>query len=117
MGKDIDILIVEPDRLPQTVSIPNTFKAIEEILGGGIQVGCFLPKRVFLISREDKTGLIPNRRIPGSNEYINGTFILCGVPEEGSSFASLTKEQQKEFQKVFAVPLKNTVSEGVVSRN
>ena len=36
--------------------------------------------------------------------YISGTFLLCGVPEEGCNFASLTAGQQKEFQDIFARP-------------
>ena len=48
----MDILIVEPGKAPRPAQIPNTLEAVEESLGGTVQVGCFLPKRVLLASRE-----------------------------------------------------------------
>lgn len=104
MSKNMDILIVEPGRAPRPASIPDTLEAARKAVGGEIQVGCFMPQRVLLISREDSDGLAPNRRMPGKNGHISGTFLLCGIPEEGCSFASLTPEQQGEFQELFARP-------------
>ena len=104
MSKIMDILIVEPGKAPRPAAIPNTMEAVETILGGTAQAGCFLPQRVRLFSREDTGGLAPNRCLPGKNSYISGTFLLCGVPEDGSQLDSLTPRQQQEFQQVFAKP-------------
>jgi len=104
MEERIGVLVVEPGRPPREVTLPNTVKAFETAVGGEIQMGCFLPKRVLLISREDMGGLVPNRPIPGGEGYVGGTFLLCGIPEEGSSLASLTPQQKKEFGEVFARP-------------
>lgn len=104
MNKNIDILIVEPGKAPRPAQIPDTLEALEEALGGAVQVGCFLPQRVLLVSRENTDGLVPNRCMPGKKGCISGTFLLCGIPEEGSRFASLTSRQQTEFQEVFAEP-------------
>lgn len=104
MTQNMDILIVEPGKAPRPAQLPNTLEALEEALGGPVQVGCFLPQRVFLISRENTDGLTPNRCMPDKKGYISGTFLLCGIPEEGNSFASLTPKQQEEFQGVFARP-------------
>ena len=105
MKQKMDILIVEPGKAPRPAALPdNTLEAVEAVLGGAAQVGCFLPRRVLLISREDAGGLAPNRCMPGGKGFVNGTFLLCGIPEEGCLFDSLTPGQQKELQELFARP-------------
>ena len=105
MQQKMDIMIVEPGKAPRPAALPdNTLEAVEAVLGGAAQVGCFLPQRVLLISREDTGGLAPNRCMPGGKGFVNGTFLLCGIPEEGCLFDSLTPGQQKEFQELFARP-------------
>lgn len=104
MVQNMDILIVEPGKAPRPATLPNTLEAVEAFLGGAVQVGCFLPQKVFLLSREDTGGLAPNRCLPGKRGYVSGTFLLCGIPEMGCNFDSLTPEQQKEFQDIFARP-------------
>lgn len=105
MKQKMDILIVEPGKAPRPAALPdNTLEAVEAVLGGAAQVGCFLPQRVLLISWEDTGGLAPNRCMPGGKGFVNGTFLLCGIPEEGCLFDSLTPGQQKEFQELFARP-------------
>ena len=105
MKQKMDILIVEPGKAPRPAALPdNTLEAVEAVLGGAAQMGCFLPQRVLLISREDTGGLAPNRCMPGGKGFVNGTFLLCGIPEEGCLFDSLTPGQQKEFQELFARP-------------
>lgn len=105
MKQKMDILIVEPGKAPRPAALPdNTLEAVEAVLGGAVQVGCFLPQRVLLVSREDTGGLAPNRCMPGGKGFVNGTFLLCGIPEEGCLFDSLTPGQQKEFQELFARP-------------
>lgn len=104
MTGNIDVLIVEPGKAPRPASIRNTVEAAERMLGGTVQVGCFLPQKVLLMSREDTEGLVPNRCMPGKKEFICGTFLLCGIPEEGCGLASLTPLQQKTFQDAFSAP-------------
>lgn len=105
MKQKMDILIVEPGNAPRPAALPdNTLEAVEAVLGGTAQVGCFLPQRVLLLSREDTGGLAPNRCMPGGKGFVSGTFLLCGIPEEGCLFDSLTPGQQKEFQELFARP-------------
>ncbi len=105
MKQSMDILIVEPGKAPRTASLPgNTLEAVEAALGGAVQVGCFLPQRVLMASREDTGGLAPNRCLPGGKGVVSGPFLLCGVPEEGCLFDSLTPGQQKAFLELFAEP-------------
>ena len=104
MGQRMEVLVVEPGKAPRLEMIDNTLEAVEQTLGGRAQLGCFLPQRVMLVSRQDAEGLAPNRCMLGKKEIIHGAFLLCGIPEEGSDFASLTGSQQEEFQAVFAKP-------------
>lgn len=100
----INILIVEPGKAPRPAAMRNTLEAAEKIVGGALQIGCFLPQRVLMLYQENKDGLTPNRPIPYSGGILYGTFLLCGLPENGINFDSLTPGQQKEFQDTFAAP-------------
>ena len=104
MEQKIDILVVEPGKAPYQAAIRNSVEAAEACLGGAAELGCFLPQRVMLISREDRKGLAPNRRMPGDGRIIRGTFLLCGVPQEGSRLISLTQGQREAFQALFSKP-------------
>ncbi len=66
MSKNIEILMVEPGKTSHPTVLPDTMEAAEAVLGGTVQVGCFLPQRVLLVSLEDTTGLAPNRPMPVS---------------------------------------------------
>ena len=90
MGQKIGILVVEPGKAPRPETVNGTLEEVEGMLGGPAQLGCFLPQRVMLVSRQDTDGLVPNRCMPGKKEVIHGTFLLCGIPEEGNQFASLS---------------------------
>lgn len=104
MGQKIDVLIVEPGKEPCLSTVADNLAALQQIVGGPIEAGCYLPQRVMLICNcEGKNmGLPPNRPNPndGTN-YIAGTFLLCGF--EGERFASLTPAQQAQFQTYFAL--------------
>lgn len=102
MSKQIEILIVEPGKPPHSMVVGNTLESMEQVLGGSVQIGCFLPQRVFLISREHTKGLAPNRCYPNSRNCICGSFILCSIPEEGCMFESLNPTQRGEFKQIFS---------------
>lgn len=105
MTKEIDILVVEPGKAPYPARVEDTLDAFQQIVGGPIEAGCYLPQRVMLVcnSLGKNMGLMPNRENPAdSRDFIAGTFLLCGF--EGEHFASLTPAQQREFQAYFALP-------------
>lgn len=104
MAKKINILVVEPGQPPRPAQVEATLKTFEKVVGGPVEIGCFLPQRVLLIGQEDgkQRGLPPNRENPQEGDYIAGTFMLCGF--EDDSFISLTPAQQMEFQSRFAKP-------------
>jgi len=104
MDEYVNILVVEPGKKPYPAVVANTLEAAEYMTGGSIQIGCFLPQRVLVVSRENTEGLAPNRCIPQTGKCISGTFLLYGIPEDGCHFASLTPEKGEALQKIFASP-------------
>lgn len=105
MDRKINILVVEPGKEPRAVTVKDTLGAFQRIVGGPIEVGCYLPQRVMLVCNGEgkNMGLEPNRPNPNdSADYIAGTFLLCSF--EGEHFASLTPAQQTEFQAHFTLP-------------
>ena len=103
MVKDIDILVVEPGKAPRQMQTENTVEAFEKIVGGPIDVGCFMPEKVLMISNANAAaqGSAPNRANPRGGEYLFGTFLLCGV---GDDFISLTAAQTAFFRNYFRKP-------------
>ena len=104
MDQKINVLIVEPGKEPRPVTVTDNLETLQQIVGGSIEAGCYLPHRVMLICNgEGKLmGLPPNRPNPNdSTDYICGTFLLCSF--EGEHFASLTPAQQAQFQEYFAL--------------
>lgn len=105
MANKIDILVVEPCEAPRPIQVEDTLEAFQQIVGGPIEAGCYLPQRVMLICNGEgkNMGLPLNRPNPtDQGDYIHGTFLLCSF--EGERFASLTPAQQTQFQEYFALP-------------
>ena len=105
MDQKIDVLIVEPGKEPRPAAVEDTLEAFQQIVGGPIEAGCYLPQRVMLVCNGEgkNMGLMPNRENPtDSGDFIAGTFLLCSF--EGEHFASLTPAQQEKFQVYFALP-------------
>ena len=105
MDQKINVLIVEPGKEPRPATVEDTLEAFQQIVGGPIEAGCYLPQRVMLVCNSEgkHMGLMPNRENPtDSGDFIAGTFLLCSF--EGEHFASLTPAQQTQFQAYFALP-------------
>ncbi len=86
-----------------SLSQNTTLEAFQQIVGGPIETGCYLPQRVMLICNSEGKNmkLMPNRENPtDSGDFIAGTFLMCGF--EGEHFTSLTPAQQREFEAYFA---------------
>ena len=49
MAREIDILVVEPGKTPCPAKVMDTLEAFQEIVGGPIEIGSYLPQRVMLI--------------------------------------------------------------------
>ena len=90
MGKQIDVLLVEPGQAPRLMKVENELETFEKIIGAPVDVGCCLPQRIVRVCRENAE----------HDGCIAGKFLLCGLGEDG--FDSLTPAQQLEFQKKYA---------------
>lgn len=105
MDRKINVLIVEPGQEPRLSTVVDDLEHLQQIVGGPIEAGCYLPQRVMLICNGEgkNMGLPPNRPNPtDSGDTICGTFLLSSF--EGEHFTSLSAEQQAQFQAYFALP-------------
>lgn len=76
--KEIRVLYVQPGKYPEERTIPNTLKALQELVGGDIE--CCYPWRdracVVCNSCGKIDGLTPNRML-GPADYLAGSFLVC----------------------------------------
>ena len=91
MDQKINILIVEPGKEPRPATVEDTLEAFQQIVGGPIEAGCYLPQRVMLICNGEgkNMGLPPNRPKPVVSD---------------NSFKWAYSAQQTQFQAYFALP-------------
>lgn len=98
----IDVLIVEPNKLPYESTIENTLEAKQEIVGGLIEcTGIMSDYEVSIICNEEGKilGLPLNRDI--GHDIIAGTFIIVGNDDSTGEFISLTDEQKEKYKNIF----------------
>lgn len=98
---EITVLKVEPGKAPEQVTIPNTLKAMQELVGGHIEVINYQGACLICNENGKLLGLEPNRRI--GQDVITGTFFLANSDLEGSLY-SLNEEDLAHFQQQFAQP-------------
>lgn len=98
----MDVLIVEPNKLPYEKRIPNTLEAKQKIVGGLIEVTYMLndDKVAIICNEEGKIYGMPLNRDIG-HDIIAGTFIIVGNDENEEDFISLSKEQVKKYKERF----------------
>lgn len=98
----IDVLIVEPNKLPYEKKIKNDLKTYQEIVDGMIETTGIIGDREILIvcNDEGKNLNMPYNRDIG-HDIIAGTFIIVGNDYENLDFKSLTKEQIAKYKNKF----------------
>ena len=102
------ILVIEPLQKPVIREINGSLKSMQQVVGGLIQAVYPFPEPVAIVANDEGKilGLLPNRGLFDENgelyDILCGTFFICGI--EGDSFVSLTDEQVKRFEQLFAVP-------------
>ena len=97
----IQVLKVEPGKAPEAVTIPNTLKAMQQMVGGYIEV-IPLDDVCLVCNEEGKLMGLPGSRRLG-DDIIAGTFFLAGDTPDGD-FCSLTPEQIDRWSQHFAQP-------------
>lgn len=102
----MDVLLVEPGCYPRMVTIENSLQAMQEAVGGPIEV-VSLPDAVIVCNEEGKLkGLPPNRPLMDENHHIQdvlmGTFFVCG--EQGEQLTSLSEDLRDKYAAQFHQP-------------
>ena len=80
MDQKINVLIVEPGKDPRPAAVEDALEVFQQIVGGPIEAGCYLPQRVMLVCNGagKHMGLPPNRPNPNDGkDTICGPFLLC----------------------------------------
>ncbi len=108
MEEKITVLLVQPMLPPQTVEIENTLKAMQQAVGGAIEVIHPFGDDVPLVCNEEGKllGLQPCRGLFDSEgrlqDILVGNFFLCG--EDGENYASLAPAQIEKYTVLFSPP-------------
>ena len=99
MKENLRILMVEPQKAPYEASVPHELTAMQQAVGGLIEVVRNDDGTLLVCSEEGKLlGMEGNRRIPG--DVLAGPFFVVG--DAGETFRSLTEEELVRYKKRFA---------------
>ena len=98
---EITVLKGEPGKAPEQITIPNTLKAMQELVGSHIEVVDYQGACLVCNEEGKLLGLEPNRRV--GQDVITGTFFLANSDLDGN-FCSLSQEDLAHFQQQFAQP-------------
>lgn len=99
MKEDLRILMVEPRKAPYEASVPHELTAMQQTVGGLIEVVRNGDGTLLVCNEEGKLlGMEGNRRIPG--DVLAGPFFVVG--DTGETFRSLTEEELERYKKRFA---------------
>ena len=114
----IDICVLRPDEAPEIMTIDNTLKAMQEGVGGYIQVvNPWGGDVVIVCNEEGKLMNLPANRIvfDGTEriyDVIVGTFFLAFSPRGSENFMSLPRFFADRMQK-YMMPASCNVEGGV----
>ena len=109
----ISVLLVEPGKYPQMIEIDNSLEAMQELVGGYIEVIMPYESQVALVCNEEGrlTNLPLNRALylgEGKNrkpvDIIRGSFFICYASGKSGEFLSLPKELAEKYKTLFRLP-------------
>ena len=99
MKEKLRILMVEPHKAPYEASVPHELFAMQQTVGGLIEVVRNGDGTLLVCNEEGKLlGMEGNRRIPG--DVLAGPFFVVG--DAGETFRSLTEEELERYRERFA---------------
>lgn len=105
----IRVLKVEPNKHPEEFMLENELEAMQEAVGGYIDIVSLEGGVCILLNDEGKLiGLDGNRRI--GDDIIVGNFYVCGSNDEGD-LVSLTDEEMEKYTDMFYEPEQFTQEE------
>ena len=96
----IKVLKVKPHEHPEVCMLENSLEAMQEAVGGYIDIVGLDDNACILLNDEGKLiGLEGNRRI--GSDIIVGDFFVCGSDEEGN-LTSLSEKELDTYTKFFS---------------
>ena len=104
------VLMIEPGKAPRRLELSHSLGAMQEAVGGLIQILYPFDEPVALVCNEEGKllNLALNRALRDEEgriyDIVSGTFFLCGAPADSHSLASLTEEQICRYEQSFARP-------------
>ena len=99
MKENLRILMLEPHKAPYEASVPHELTAMQQTVGGLIEVVRNGDGTLIICNEEGKLlGMEGNRRIPG--DVLAGPFFVVG--DAGETFRSLTEEELERYRERFA---------------
>ncbi|MGE4486056.1 MAG: DUF3846 domain-containing protein [Oscillospiraceae bacterium] len=99
----MNVLIIEPGKVPREAEIGNGLEALQKVVGGYIEATYPYDDPVAIVCNEEGklNGLPLNRRIE-DYDIIAGTFFICGLCE--GDFDSLPPDLMAKYKNKFAQP-------------
>ena len=104
---DMNVLLVQPESYPKSVTIGSDLESLQAAVGGSIEVVYPFEDSVGLIMNEEGKieGLPLNRALRDDQgelyDIIAGDFLVVGLTED--DFGSLTPEQMDKFEKLIKI--------------
>lgn len=115
----ITVLIVEPLKEPYIKTISNGLKALQDEVGGNIEVIFPFEDPAAIVLNDDGKfkGLMPNRALYDGDgqlcDVIAGTFLVLGVA--GENFCSLSKKQTGKYMEKYRIPERFAYINGAIT--
>ncbi len=104
----ITILKIEPMCKPEVVTVENTLRAFQQMVGGFIELLDVSDTVCILVNEEGKlNGLTPNRRFAG--DILVGTILVVG--RDGENLSSLQADELETYEALFHEPESIDLSE------
>ena len=103
--KTMRVLYVEPGKYPCAKEIPATLEAMQEAVGGLIEITCPWPDSpaVLVCNEEGKLdGLPRNRYLPDINDILHGSFFVCDG--SGENLQSLSDGDMEKYAEILHSP-------------
>lgn len=117
----LSVLLVEPGKCPKVIEIEDTLEAMQNIVGGDIEVYEPFDDEIAIVCNEEGKvkGLPLNRAIYSDRgelvDIIAGTFFVCYAPVDSEGFLNLPIELAEKYEEYFKEPESfNTEAGGVM---
>lgn len=117
----LDVLVVEPNKLPQRQTIKNTLREKQKLVDGNIEYtyidGC--DDVAIICNEEMKFNNLPINRDIG-HDIIFGNFVIVGDDPELGEDRSLTESQIEKYSRLFgkkSIEKTNQKSKEILEKN